>query len=64
MVRDKSFFFGIMILGLGRVWAEEEGAAKEEGGDKSDFSVAVMLFASVLFMMMTFYLVNNHDIDI
>lgn len=64
MVRDKSFLFGIMILGIGRVWATEESAAAEEGDAKADFSVAVMLFASVLFMMMTFYLVNNSDIDI
>jgi len=35
-----------------------------EGGNMADFSVAMMLLASVTFMMSTFYLVNNKDEDI
>jgi len=42
-------------------------AAAEAGGEEgnmADFSVAMMLLASVTFMMSTFYLVNNKDEDI
>jgi len=38
--------------------------AAEGDGNMADFSVAMMLLASVTFMMSTFYLVNNKDEDI